>query len=134
LAALGAAAAEEGQTDAARRAYREAMPMLKAVADRDGATFDDTSTYAEHLLASPLAEFRDPAQAVVYAKRAVALSHNTAPKYLEQLSRAYEAAGQQASAIAVQEQAIAAMPNSSPWRAIAGRRLALLKAPTGKTQ
>jgi eukaryotic-like serine/threonine-protein kinase len=127
LAALAGVTADDGRTEDARRMYREAFPGLKSNADRTGAGFDEVSVYAEQLLVSRLAEFRDPAAAVVYAKRAVALTHERAPKYLELLARVYAAAGQSAEAIATQERAISLLPSASPWRAISERSLASLK-------
>ena len=129
LAALGGIAADQGQSGEARRLYREAIPSLKESADREGATFEEKSTYAEQLLTCPLSEFRDPSLAVAYVKQAVALTHGAAPKYLEQLARAYEATGDSVDAVASEEKAVALMPASSPWRQISEHKLAALKAP-----
>jgi len=127
LATMARIDVEQGRIDESRRRYREAMPILRTIADRDGATFDDESIYAEQLILCTLTEFRDPPRAVQYAKRAVSLTHAAQPRYVEQLSRAAEAAGDRPAAIAAEQQAIGLMPASSPWRKIAERRLASLE-------
>ncbi len=134
LVYIGDLLAKLHQTEEARRLYGQGLSITRQLADRPGATPGEVNDYAEYLIDAPLPDLRNPAQAISYARRAVEMTGQSAPEFLEVLARAYEDADDAASAVATEEKALALIPPSPARKAAEGRlarfRSALRKAPS----
>jgi tetratricopeptide (TPR) repeat protein len=87
--------------------------MMKELADRSGATPDDMMSYAENLLDCPLKQLQNPAAAVTYARKAVELTNESVPDYLEQLARAYFETGNAEAAVRFEQKAVSILAPSA---------------------
>jgi len=109
------------QNEEGRRLYSQGLTLARQLADRTGATPGDVQFYAEYLLDSPLDDLRNPAQAIAYARRAVEMTGQKQPEPLQLLARCYEDADDAASAVAIQQKAVALIPPSPERKAAEGR-------------
>ncbi len=131
LVYAGDVLAELHRKDEALRMLREGLGIVKELADRPGATAEDIISYAEDLIDCPLEELQNAPAAVAYARKAVGMTSQPVPEYLEQLARAHFAAGDTAGAVAVQQKVVSLLP-PSPARKPSEKRLADFQAALGK--
>jgi eukaryotic-like serine/threonine-protein kinase len=111
-------------SDEGRRLYADGLRIRKELADRSTATAEDLDDYAESLIDCPIPDLARPADAVVYARRAVEQSKGAVPEYVDRLALALFQAGHASEAVATQQKALALMPPTSPARKGAEERLA----------
>jgi tetratricopeptide (TPR) repeat protein len=86
---------------------KRALALRKQLADRPEASPDDLGDCARALLNCEPAELRDDCAALAYAKLAVEMTQDNAPRLLDLLARAYFLTGSHELAIETQEKAVA---------------------------
>ncbi|MHC4079387.1 MAG: hypothetical protein ACYST0_13210, partial [Planctomycetota bacterium] len=96
-----------GQREEARRCWVAALQLHKRNADRDDATPAEVRHCAATLRQVPVADLRDPEAAVVYGKKAVAMTKGKDVSSLWELMWAYEANSQVSAALATARRALA---------------------------
>jgi len=109
-----------GQTPTARDYMTQALALLGPLAEETtqatASTAGDANIYAWTLLKGPLEDLRNYPEALRYAKRAVKLTAEQEPHYLDTLAWAYHLTGDHASAVTTQQKAMALLPRV-PYRA-----------------
>ena len=123
LISIGYLLAKLHQDAEGRRLYAEGLRMVKELADRPSATAGELNDYVEDLVDAPFPDLAVQADAVRYAKRAVETSTGAVPRYMDRWAAALFNDGKTAEAVAVQEKAVAGMPQGSPDRRGAEERL-----------
>jgi tetratricopeptide (TPR) repeat protein len=108
-----------GQTKAARVSTLRGLTFLRLSAERPTASAEDLNDYAWWLATCLPIDLRQPARAIEFSRRAVALAHGPNASYLHTLGWAYFGAGDRARAIDALERALtmlaptpAGMPSS----------------------
>jgi hypothetical protein len=99
------------------------------LADRDDVTADELFDYAESFLTCEPTDLRQPATALVYAKRAVEKSGNVSD-YLDQLARAYFQSGDAVKAVESEERALSSLSPDSHSRRTLEAHLSKFKLAT----
>ncbi len=113
---LAAALARAGKSEEVTRLRLQMLRIRKARADAREATAVELNDYAWDLLTIEPSRLRDPASALLYAKRAVELSQGNDPAILDTLAWAYHSTGDQAQAIMTEERALALLAPDAPLR------------------
>ncbi len=98
LGRLTATLLKAGRQQDARPVTMEAIAALKPLVDIEGATAEDLVRYCQLLVSTPFAELRQPAVALQYAQKAVALTKESDPEALRVLAAALDANGNAARA------------------------------------
>jgi tetratricopeptide (TPR) repeat protein len=96
-----------GRREEARRCWIAALKLHKRNADRDDATLAEVRHCAATLRQLPVEDLRDLEAAVVYGKKAVAMTKGKDVSSLWELMWAYEANSQVSAALATAKQALA---------------------------
>ena len=107
----------EARQDAAR-----AIRMARAAAERPGAGGDALNEYAWALVSAEPAELRNPSQALIFARRALARAGSPNPVYLHTLGTAQYQSGHRADAVKTLEEALSLMPPNPSGRALGIRK------------
>ena len=118
----------------ARSEAGRALALARAAAERPGAGGDALNEYAWALVSAEPTELRNPAEALIYARRALERAGAPNPIYLHTLGSAQRQLGQQADAVRTLEQALGLIPPSAAGPALGIRKqieadLAQLKPP-----
>jgi non-specific serine/threonine protein kinase/serine/threonine-protein kinase len=116
LLSIGDLLAGLGQSMEAQRLSARGLALAKQLADREDATAEDLSHYANSLLTCEPSTLRDAALALAYAKRAVALSNGAVPEPLRTLAEAQFQSGDPAAAIATLAKVLALLPPAEPGK------------------
>ena len=109
---------KSGKTQEAREETVRALRFLKPLAEQSDASVYQIQGYAELLVAIPFADLQDNAAALSYARKAVAMTHETDPTALDALARAYARNADFANAMTVEQQAIALLPPANPSQGV----------------
>ncbi len=97
----------------ARRSAAEGLALLRAEAERPGATADDLNEYAWWLVTCDPPELRDPVTALQFAKRAVATPGAANPAFLHTLGWTQYRTGNRDQAIATLQRALTLLDPAS---------------------
>jgi Tfp pilus assembly protein PilF len=95
-----------GRRADARRSASAGLSLLRAQAERPGASAGDWNDYAWWLVTCDPAELRDPATALQFARRAVAASTPPNPSFLHTLGWAQYRTGNREQAVATLERTL----------------------------
>jgi len=106
----------------ARQEASRALALARTAADRQGAGGDALNEYAWALVSTEPAELRNPAQALIYARRALERAGAPNPVYLHTLGSAQHQLGQREEAIQTLEKALALIPASAAGPALGIRK------------
>jgi tetratricopeptide (TPR) repeat protein len=109
---------KSGNTREAREETVRALRFLKPLAEQSDASVYQIQGYAELLVTTPFADLQDNAAALSYARKAVAMTHETDPTALDALARAYARNSDFANALTVEQQAIALLPPANPSQGV----------------
>ena len=109
------------RTDARRDAER-ALSLLRAGTEQAGAGGEAFNEYAWALVSSEVAEVRDPALALAFARRAIDSAGSANPVYLHTLGWAQYRLGRAGDARRTLEQALASLPAAASGPAVGLRR------------
>ncbi len=96
-----------GRQQDARPVTVEAIAALKPLVDLPDATAEDLTRYCELLISTPFTDLRQPAVALRYAQKAVAVTRDSDPEVLNALAAALDANGDPARAREAREKASA---------------------------
>jgi eukaryotic-like serine/threonine-protein kinase len=107
LGRMADALTSAGRETAARPITERALAMLKPLVRVEQASEMDMQQYAWLLLTTPFVELRDPAEALLYARKAVAITNGSDPALLETLARAQAASNDYAGAMETERKALA---------------------------
>jgi serine/threonine protein kinase len=118
LTCIASCLMETGQPLEARRQAQRGLVVAKEVADRPGATSDQIYNYAWLEVTVDPDDLRDPAAALPYALKAVAMSNPPRPSYLHVLALAYAGTGDYRHAVETEERALSLFAPSAPAQAI----------------
>jgi hypothetical protein len=110
--------AKSGKTQEAREETIQAVRFLKPLVEQSDASVYQIQGYAELLVSIPFTDLQDNAAALSYARRAVAMTHETDPTALDVLARAYAKNSDLANALAVEQKAIGLLPPANPSQGI----------------
>ena len=116
------------RNEEARGVMQEILAMAHRAATEEEAEAGDHDRLASLLLSATPEDLRDPALALVHARRAVELSDGMHPTFLENLARAHHFLGQRDEAVAAQRRALEQIESDDPKRAEAEQRLVAFKA------
>jgi eukaryotic-like serine/threonine-protein kinase len=110
------------QRDAARQDATRALQVLKVATERPGAGGDAFNEYAWALVSAVPEDVRNPRVALTYAQRALERASSPNPGYLHTLGWAHHLLGDDATAIATLEQALARLTQATSGPAVGLRR------------
>ena len=113
---------EAGQTQAARVSTKRGLAFLRLSAERPTASAEDLNDYAWWLATCQPIDLRQPARAVEFSKRAVALAHGPNASYLHTLGWAYFRSGDRAHAIDALQRALTMLTPAAPGGPSTGLR------------
>lgn len=113
LGRLADTLASAGAADQARAATRRALEVLTPMVDSPDPSVYDLQQFVWLLVTSPYAELRNPARALPYAKKAVALTRASDPAVLDALARAYFGVGDREMAVKIERQALELLPTDA---------------------
>jgi len=115
---------EAGRTDEARTLFIDVVAARRAAAMAENASPAQLNACAALLLNCTMEEFRNPTEALKYARRASEATDQNDATYLNTLARALFETGEPTVAIETQRKAISLLPEKSPARAGFEERLA----------
>jgi non-specific serine/threonine protein kinase/serine/threonine-protein kinase len=107
LGRMADALTSAGRQSAARPITARALVMLQPLVEAPQASEMDMQQYAWLLLTTPFLELRNPTEALLYARKAVAITNGSDPAMLDTLARAQDANNDHASAIETEQKALA---------------------------
>ena len=107
LGRMADALSSAGRQNAARPVTERALAMLKPLVRTEQASEMDMQQYAWLLLTTPFVELRDPTEALLYARKAAAITNGSDPAMLDTLARAQAANKDYASAMETEKKALA---------------------------
>jgi tetratricopeptide (TPR) repeat protein len=108
--------------DAARQDATRALQVLKVATERPGAGGDAFNEYAWALVSYVPEDIRNPRVALTYARRALERASSPNPGYLHTLAWAHHLLGDNATAIATLEQALARLSPAASGPAVGLRK------------
>ncbi len=109
---------KSGKTQEARAETVRALQFLKPLAEQKDASVYQIQAYSELLVATPFTDLQDNAAALSYARKAVAMTHETDPTALDVLARAYARGSDFANALGVEQKAIGLLPPANPSQGV----------------
>jgi tetratricopeptide (TPR) repeat protein len=107
LGRMADALSSAGRQNAALPITQRALAMLKPLVRAEQASEMDMQQYSWLLLTTPFVELRDPAEALRYARKAVAITNGSDPAMLDTLARAQAASNDPAAAMETEQKALA---------------------------
>jgi serine/threonine protein kinase len=107
-----------GRTQEAREETVRALRFLEPLAGQKDASVYQVQGYAELLVATPFADLQDNAAALSYARKAVAMTHETDPTALDVLARAYARNSDFERAVEVEQRAIGLLAPTNPSQGV----------------
>ena len=111
-----------GQPQEARLQAQRGLQLAKAVADRPGATGEQTYNYAWLAVTVDPSDLRDPAGALPYAIKAVESSKGEDPLNLHVLAQAYAGTTDYRHAVEAEEKALALFPSPEAGKPVPRNR------------
>jgi tetratricopeptide (TPR) repeat protein len=109
---------KSGKPQEEREETVRALRFLKPLAGQKDASVYQIQGYAELLVATPFADLQDNAAALSYARKAVAMTHETDPTALDVLARAYARNSDFERALEIEQRAIALLPPTNPSQGV----------------
>jgi eukaryotic-like serine/threonine-protein kinase len=107
LGRMADALTSAGRQSAARPVTERALSILKPLVRGSQASEIDMQQYAWLLLTTPFSELRNPGEALLYARKAVAITNASDPAMLDTLARAQAANNDPAGATETEHKALA---------------------------
>jgi len=111
-----------GRRDEARRDAERALVLLRAGTEQPGAGGEAFNEYAWALVSTEVADVRNPARALEYARRAIERAGSPNPVYLHTLGWAQYRLGHKMEAVRTLETALKTLPPASSGPAVGLRR------------
>ena len=109
---------KSGKTQEARTETIRALRFLKPLVERSDASVYQIQGYSELLVATPFSDLQDNAAALSYARKAVAMTHETDPTALDVLARAYARNSDFKNAHDIEQKAIELLPRANPSQGV----------------
>ena len=100
----------------ANKYMQRALKLRRSLANRSNATSGHLNEYAWALLTCKPSSLRDPQTALAYANRAVKMSEEKSPNFLDTQAWAYFRTGNLQKAIEIEQKALSMIPENSPLR------------------
>ena len=123
--------AESGRMEKARPLVVEAMAARRAAAASNDASPADLNACAVLLLTSPVADLRNPKEALDLARRANERTNDRDPEVLRTLARALHDTGDRARAVETQRRALSLLSETDPAREDLQKELAEYRGARG---
>jgi non-specific serine/threonine protein kinase/serine/threonine-protein kinase len=123
-----------GRTAEARPDAQHALALLRAGTEQTGAGGEAFNEYAWALVSSEVADLRNPALALEYARHAIERAGSPNPVYLHTLGWAQYRLGRKTEAVQTLEQALKTLPAAASGPAVGLRRQIELDLATFKSE
>jgi serine/threonine protein kinase len=105
-----------GNAQEARVETEKALRFLKPLVEREDASIQQVEDYCELLETTPFKDLQNNAAAFRYARKALAMTHESDPKMWDLLARAYAGNSDFAKALEMEQKAIGLLPPANPSR------------------
>jgi serine/threonine protein kinase len=99
-----------GKTQEARAETEKALRFLKPLVEREDASIEQVEDYCELLETTPFKDLQDNAAAFRYARKAIAMTHESDSKMWDLLAGAYAGNSDFAKALEIEQKAIGLLP------------------------